>query len=351
MRIAVGLGMAVIVAASAVYSFSPRHTPPLAPTRLPVDRMLFNTLVRAGDTLVVGGELGYIAYSTDDGKTWQAATVEPRRYAVITQIVFVDDKLGMAVGHEGEILRTEDGGRHWKELAFDQERGEPLMSIARLPSGQWLAVGAFGRALRSGDDGKTWERFAIPGVEDKHMNRIVRAADGKRWMIVGERGLLLTSDDDGRNWRVVPPFYNGSLYGITERPDGGWVAYGMRGNAYRSDAAAEHWAKATIPVPISTLGHARTADRALLLVGQGGIVLRSTDGGASFSIARAGGRVALTDILLMADGTWLLASDGGLLRHDPKRPAAAVATAAAPSPPASAAASATAAAAASGARQ
>ena len=320
MRILIGLAMAVIVALSAAYAFSPRATPPLAATRLPVDRMAFTTLARAGSTWVAGGELGHIVWSADDGKTWTEAAVEPRRYAQITQIVFVDDKVGMAVGHEGQILRSDDGGKRWKELAFDKERGEPLMSIARLPSGHWLAVGAFGRALRSADDGKTWERIEIPGVEDKHLNRIVTAADGSRWLILGERGLVLVSTDGGGKWTVVPPFYNGSLYGAAELAGSGWVAYGMRGNAYRAGADAQSWTKAQMPAPISTFGHARPADGSLLLVGQGGIVLRSTDGGATFNIVRGGDRAAFTDIGLAADGSWVVASDVGLRRIDPRGP-------------------------------
>lgn len=323
MRTLVGLGMAIIVALSAAYAFSKRDTPPLAATRLPVDRMSFVTLARAGSTWVAGGELGHIVWSADEGKTWNDAAVEPRRYAQITQIVFVDDKLGKAVAHEGQILRTDDGGKTWKELAFDQDKGEPLMSIARLPSGQWLAVGAFGRALRSDDDGKSWQRIDLPGVEDKHMNRIVAAADGSRWLIFGERGLVLNSTDGGQNWSVVPPFYNGSLYGATQVAGGGWVAYGMRGNAYRAAPDAQSWTKAQIPAPISMLGHARPADSSLLLVGQGGIVLRSTDGGTSFKIVRAGGRAALTDIGLLSDGTWLVTSDGGLRTIDPRAQSAA----------------------------
>ena len=128
MRMLLGLGMAAIVAASAVFAFSPRHTPPLAATRMPVDRMHFNTLASAGDMLVAGGELGHIMLSADAGKTWTEAVVEPRRNALITQIVFVNQQLGLAVAHEGQILRTEDGGKRWKELAFDQDKGEPLMS-------------------------------------------------------------------------------------------------------------------------------------------------------------------------------------------------------------------------------
>lgn len=330
MRIAMGLSMAAIVVGAAVYAFSPRHTPPLAATRLVMERTQINTLVRAGRSLVAAGELGVIARSDDEGKTWQAVPVEPQRHALLNQIVFIDDKTGMAVGHEGLILRTDDGGRHWKELAFDKERGEPLMSIARLPSGTWLAVGAFGRALSSTDDGTTWQRIELAGAEDKHLNRIVATADRQHWLIVGERGLVLASDDAGVTWRTVPAFYNGSLYGAHALPDGGWLAYGMRGHAYRSDPRAQAWVKSEVPVPILMLGDATAPDGSLLLVGQGGVVLRSTDGGSRFAIVRAGGRAALTDIQLLADGHWLLASDGGLRNHDPAAAPAAAGSAARP---------------------
>ena len=90
----------------------------------------------------------------------------------------------------------------------------------------------------------------------------------------------------------------------------------MRGNAFHSDAQAQSWSKSRVPVPISMLGHARPADGSLLLVGQGGIVLRSTDRGATFNVVRGGDRAALTDIALLSDGSWLLASDGGLRTHD-----------------------------------
>ena len=85
----------------------------------------------------------------------------------------------------------------------DRDKGEPLMSVARLPAGQWLAVGAFGRALRSDDDGKTWQPITLPGVEDRHLNRIVAAADGSRWLLLGERGLVLSSTDGGQNWSCL----------------------------------------------------------------------------------------------------------------------------------------------------
>ncbi|WP_029527740.1 WD40/YVTN/BNR-like repeat-containing protein [Polaromonas glacialis] len=307
--------MAVLMALGAAQAFAPRHTPPLAATRLAVERMHLNTLVASKAGLVTGGELGTLLYSTNQGKDWQRAKVSADRQALINQISFAPDGLhGMAVGHEGWILRTSDGGLSWQEVAFDEKNGEPLMSVARLPSGVWIAVGAFGRALQSDDQGDHWTRLALPGagVEDKHLNRIVGSADGQRWLIVGERGLVLHSGDAGQSWSVIEPFYNGSLYNAMPLPNGGWLAYGMRGNIFHTDGDQGPWSRSDIPVQASFFGHAMTADGRLMLVGQGSVIATSTDGGRHFSLSRAQGRASLTDLLLLPDGQGLLASDAGL---------------------------------------
>ncbi|MEO7161051.1 MAG: YCF48-related protein [Polaromonas sp.] len=306
--------MAVLMALGAAQAFAPRETPPLAATRLAVERMHLNTLAASKAGLVTGGELGALLVSTDQGKDWKRAKVSADRQALINQISFAPDGLhGMAVGHEGWILRTSDGGLSWQEVAFDEKNGEPLMSVAYLPSGAWIAVGAFGRALRSDAQGEHWAPLTLPAsVEDKHLNRIVGSADGQCWLIVGERGLVLRSSDAGQTWSVVEPFYNGSLYNAIALPDGGWLAYGMRGNIFRSAGGDAPWSRSDMPVHASFFGHAVTADGRLILVGQGSVIAISTDGGSHFSLSRAQGRASLTDLLLQPGGQGWLTSDAGL---------------------------------------
>lgn len=313
-RTPVGIAMAVLVALGAAQAFAPRETPPLAATRLAVERMHLNTLANSKAGIVAGGELGALLYSTNQGKDWQRASVAVERQALITQISFAaDGLLGMAVGHEGSILRTKDGGLSWQELAFDEKNGEPLMSVAQLPSKEWLVVGAFGRALRSDPQGEHWAPLTLPtSVEDKHMNRIVGSADGRHWLIVGERGLVLHSGDIGQSWTVIPPFYDGSLYNAVALPDGAWLTYGMRGHIFRTDGDAAPWIRSDMPVPVSFFGHGLSADGKITLVGQGSVFAESTDGGRHFILGRAKGRATLTDVLLRADGQGLIASDGGL---------------------------------------
>lgn len=318
MRSLVGLTMSALMAVAAVQAFSHRQTPPLAATRLAVEKVHFNTLTRSKAGLVAGGELGKLLFSTDEGKNWTPATVSKDRQALITQVTFAKDGLhGLAVGHEGWILRSEDGGLSWSEVAFDEQNGEPLMSAAQLGANTWLAVGAFGRALRSDDDGKTWQSYALPqGVEDKHLNRIIGSDDGSHWLIVGERGLVLRSDDSGSSWTQAPEFYNGSFYNALRLNDGGWMVYGMRGNVYLNHGGTE-WKRAEMPVPASFFGHARLGDGHILLVGQGSLVASSQDDGQHFSIKRVAGRASLTDIVLNADGSGWIASDAGLQAYRP----------------------------------
>lgn len=314
MRTPVGLAVAVVMALGAVQAFAPRETPPLASTRLAMNHMHLNSLVKSKAGLITGGELGHLLFSTNGGQDWQSASVPVNRQALINQVAFAPDGMtGMAVGHEGWILSTSDGGLTWTEVAFDEKNGEPLMSIALMPSGAWLAVGAFGRALRSTDQGKTWTPLTLPAsVSDMHMNRIVGSPDRQQWLIVGERGLVLKSQDGGNTWVEVAPFYNGSLYNAISLPSGGWMVYGMRGNIFRSDGIDGPWVRADFPAPVSFYGHAVAPEGQVILVGQGSVVATSRDGGRQFQLSRAKGRASLTDLLLTEDGKGWLTSNMGI---------------------------------------
>lgn len=309
--------MTALVAAAAAYSFSPRATPPLAPSRLAVDSMHFNVLTTSAAGLVAAGELGHLLVSKDQGQTWESAKTSHNRLALINQVAFdPEGKVGVAVGHEGWILKTDDGGLNWQEVAFSEERGEPLMSVARLPSGDWVAVGAFGRALRLDAALSQVTPIDLPeSVRDHHLNRIVGSADGQRWQVVGERGLVMLTDAQWQDWQVIEPFYNGSFYGGGQLADGSWLIYGMRGNVYVSPDGA-HWTRSQLPAPASFFDHAQLADGRVILVGQGGLTLYSADSGRTFAFNRLKTRSTLTDVQLLPDGKALVASDKGLLTLD-----------------------------------
>ena len=324
MKTAVGIGAAALVAFASALAFAPRTPPPLAPTTIGVERTHFNAISLNGERLLTAGAMGEILYSDDKGANWSPAKLNQDRQALIVSMAFAPDKkLGCAVGHEGWILRTKDGGSSWEEVAFSKENGEPLMSIARLPSGDWITVGAFGRALESKDGGQTWQALTLPAeVEDKHLNRIVSAADQQHWLIVGERGLVIKSDDAGATWQIEPAFYNGSFYNAMPTKEGGWLIYGMRGNIFLQATAGAPWTKSEVAAPVSFFGHAQEQDGTIVLVGQGSMLGISKDGGKSFTLERAKGRATLTDIVLTGAAQGWISSDAGLQPFPPQAKAA-----------------------------
>ena len=324
MKTAVGIGAAALVAFASALAFAPRTPPPLAPTTIGVERTHFNAITLNGERLLTAGAMGEILYSDDKGANWSPAKLNQDRQALIVSMAFAPDKkLGFAVGHEGWILRTKDGGSSWEEVAFSKENGEPLMSIARLPSGDWITVGAFGRALESKDGGQTWQALALPAeVEDKHLNRIVSAADQQHWLIVGERGLVIKSDDAGATWQIEPAFYNGSFYNAMPTKEGGWLIYGMRGNIFLQATTGAPWTKSEVAAPVSFFGHAQEQDGTIVLVGQGSMLGISKDGGKSFTLERAKGRATLTDIVLTGPAQGWISSDTGLQPFPPQAKAA-----------------------------
>jgi photosystem II stability/assembly factor-like uncharacterized protein len=76
-----------------------------------VAESLLQDIARVGDNLVAVGERGHIAYSNDNGKTWQQADVPTR--AMLNAVFFVTPEQGWAVGHDGLVLNTTDGGKTW----------------------------------------------------------------------------------------------------------------------------------------------------------------------------------------------------------------------------------------------
>lgn len=316
MRGLLGLAISAVVALAGVLAFAPRGTPAQPESTVPVARMQLFAVAETAAGLLVAGELGHIRLSSDAGKSWYAAQVQPQRHATLTRVVFADAEHGLALGHEGLILLSNDGGRSWQERAFSEGVGDPLLDAARLPSGDWLVVGAFGRVLRSRDAGLSWQAEAIEGLSDWHLNGIAGSANGQHWLIVGEAGSLLRSRDAGASWQALPAFYEGSLYGALSLGPGRWIAYGMRGRVFRSEDDGDSWHALSLPEKLSIYRAELTADGYLLLAGQGGALLQSMDDGDSFSLLREG-QENFTDLLLPAQGPWLLASDLGLRSFTP----------------------------------
>lgn len=300
--------LALVAPARAADAFVDPLDTPSVPSPLSPKRLL-TAVAFAGPRIVAAGQRGHLVYSDDRGRTWSQAEVPVS--ADLTALSFPNPQRGWAVGHDGVVIATADGGRTWTRQ-LDGRQISPLLEAAMAAKGLpepvreqisflaqkspdlplldvWFddeksgfAVGAFNLILHTADGGATWTPWLDRTENPKalHLYSVRRAAGAL--FIAGEQGLVLRLDGD----RFVPckvP-YQGSFFGLTGTPDA-VLAFGLRGNLWRSSDRGESWQKVETGLEVALTGGTRAGGR-ILLTSAAGQVLFSGDGGSTFSLLK-----------------------------------------------------------------
>lgn len=304
-------------------------------------------VARAGNRLVAVGERGIVLLSDDNGVTLRHQAKVPVSVA-LTNVRFISDKKGWAVGHGGVVLTTSDGGETWSrqldgrqaaqiELAAakaneasggvegkrwlaDAQRmvaegpDKPFLDIYFRDEANGLIVGAYGLIFATRDGGKTWQslKTQIDNPKGKHLYCIY--ASGSDLYVTGEQGALYRSSDGGQRFFEVKTPYVGTYFGLIASPAGDLVAYGLRGNAYRSNDHGATWQKVDVGLPVTLTAATRLADGSLVLVDETGRVLKSSDGGQKFVPLPVPQAWPFTGIVQAADGNLVMSGLRGLTR-------------------------------------
>ena len=278
------------------------------------------------------GDRGVIVHSDDRGATWTQAASVPVQ-ALLTGVCFFDDRRGLAVGHDEDILATQDAGEHWQLVHYAPEAQHPLLDVWCGPKGAAIAVGAYATYLTSADGGATWSARpfapspaprapgATPGAAASaaadeeagggyHLNRIVGGSAAKLY-IAGEAGHLYASDDRGAHWRQLASPYTGSFFDVLPLAGEALLACGLRGNLYRSDDGGGSWRRLETQTVALLDGATALPGGALAIVGLSGVVLVSRDGGASFTLEQQSDRSGLSAALAVGEGQLVVVGEDG----------------------------------------
>lgn len=275
-------------------------------------------VAKAGKRLVAVGDRGHILYSDDQGLNWVQARVPTRQ--MLTSLYFVDEQHGWAVGHDAEILATTDGGETWSKQFEDLEREAPLLDVWFKDLQTGYAVGAYGALLETTDGGETWDDVSdrLDNEDAYHLNAIAAVKDSGLF-VVGEMGVMFRSADWGETWESIEePPYEGSLFGVLGTGQSGVVlVYGLRGHLFRSGDFGDSWQQIRVggggngPLEFGLSGAAQLDDGAIVVVGHGGSVLRSEDGGRSFALFNRPDRQSLAAVAAGDKGQLVLVGQGG----------------------------------------
>ncbi len=263
---------------------------------------------RAGARLVAAGERGIVLLSDDGGTSWRQAQVPVQ--TTLTALRFVDARTGWAAGHLGVILKTEDAGATWRTQldgvraaalmaqalrAGGDEKGEraakrheeegpdkPFFDLDFIDAQRGVAVGAYSMAFATQDGGRTWTPLGPRLPNPKNLHLYAARYAGGSLFIAGEQGLLLKSTD-GSSFEALPSPYKGSFFGLLPARSGTLLAYGLRGNAFRSGDGGASWDKVDTRTAVSINAGIELPDHSLALLAQTGEVLHSRDDGRSFT--------------------------------------------------------------------
>ena len=256
-------------------------------------------VTRAGARLVAVGERGTVLLSDDNGIGWRQAQVPVQ--AALTAVRFADDRNGWAVGHLGAVLHSADGGATWATQLEGVAAAQSLLASAQ----------------RSGDAALLHraQRLVAEGPDKPFLD--IEIASPSRSYVVGAYGLAFETADAGAHWQPISarlPNPKGlHLYGVRALGDTIVIA-GEQGLLLRSTDGGASFTALASPYKGSFFGLLATRDGLLLAYGLRGHAYRSADRGATWEPVDTGVTVSIVAGIELADGApALLAQNGDVL--------------------------------------
>lgn len=313
------------------------------------------------------GTGGLVIRTVDSGRTWSMGKIESsnesQRIQNLLDVYFIDAHHGWAAGDAG-LLQSSDGGATW--VAHPALANDTLHSITFVGTNDGWVSGK--RSLfRTTDGGVTWERSiklsdvvgppylgkvdfvdAAVGWLDL-ASEISRTADGgDSWRPMGTPGLnlpqgdiidfdllssstaivlaeapprqnfvpsnstsLFRSDNGGQDWKLIlgAPVRLWATSFLT--PDTGWVL-GDGGTVYRTKDGGDTWIEGEVP------GHLELEDASFAdqdqgyVVGRNGALLVTSDGGQRWSSISGSGDL-LHDVHFMDSRIGIMVGGGGFI--------------------------------------
>lgn len=139
-----------------------------------------------------------ILRTTDGGKTWTEQICPVGGPSMLSVVCFTSADIGTAAGYGGTILRTTNGGRDWTSMLSGVNYNFSAISFAGADTG--IVIGHDGGTgtliLRTVNGGKDWSQYLYGNA---YLSS-VKLVDSKTGYIVGEAGTVLKTTDGGQSW-------------------------------------------------------------------------------------------------------------------------------------------------------
>jgi len=292
------------------------------------DRLASVCFVDATHGWAVGGR-GTILHTTDGGSTWKEQSSGTN--FILEDVVFLDHKHGWAVGGwprdydvavyggMGVILTTDDGGNTWRHQL--DATAAWLSAVYFIDPSHGWAVGEYGTVIRTQDGGNTWTQMR--NVPTPAWLNGVHFVDQQRGWAVGRYETILKTEDGGQTWThqetptphrpfSLPMAYEAVRFASDRE---GWIV-GEHGNIFHTDDGGKTWSKEAIDLPESVLDLVNISDLTTTQNGNAwavspvGVLVRSPDrGGATWRLSKTGVPAWLRCVSFIDDHNGWVAGD------------------------------------------
>ena len=252
-----------------------------------------------------------IAFTFTPHKTSDAAPAQLRPDRLQINAMLYLDKRVVAVGERGNILLSDDQGLSWQAATVNPQRDLTLTSLVELADNSLLAVGHDGWILRSQDKGEHWAEVR----HDKELGEPLLgawSAGGTQVQAFGSFGKFYQSDDDGRTWQSTPLEVDSAhLNSMDGGPEGRRMLVGEQGLVMRSTDAGQHWQTLPAFYNGSLFGVVRLSPERWVAYGMRGHVFVTQNFGQSWDQVPVGNQLPLYGHALLPNGGGLLIVGAG----------------------------------------
>jgi photosystem II stability/assembly factor-like uncharacterized protein len=268
-------------------------------------------MAHAGSRLVAVGERGIIQLSDDGGAHWRQVQVPVS--VTLTAVQFVDDKRGWAVGHLGVVLHTEDGGSTWVKQLDGRQAAALVLDAAKKQVSMAPSAPATDGALAAA------EQLVADGPDKPFLDLYFENA--RTGYIVGAYNLIFRTDDGGTTWQPWQSHVDNPkglhLYGL-RAAGGALYLVGEQGLLMRSTDGGQSFTRMASPYKGTFFGLVAAASGEIVLYGLRGNAFWSGDQGATWSKIDTGIKASFASGIELADRTLALVSQGGdvVVSHD-----------------------------------
>lgn len=219
----------------------------------------------------------------------------------------------IGVGERGVIARSEDGGQTWRGQLSPSSR--TLTAVSFLNEQIGVAVGHGGTILRTTDAGQSWTAVTVKDIGRDAVLGVTALKNGQ-FVAFGAFGMYLVSTDQGKTWQrgpVIADDFERHISRVLESRDASMYLVGETGIVARSTDGGKMWSPLKTPYEGSYFGILEMQDGALLAFGMRGNVFRSSDQGATWQQIPMATKATINGGSVAVDGRVVLAGNRGLL--------------------------------------